>query len=144
MEKKLKERDYNMFIASVEYIYNNPDISVTQIPSHFLKFWAIPDFVKNPYFELSSIEVYVFAYILRLYKFDGELPDELFKTSLFSRLFYNFQIILATNLYSRSAKLRAEPFPLFHIHEYKSPAPTNVEEMIRLYERITETRICKG
>lgn len=144
MEKKLKERDYNLFITSIEYICNNPDVSVTDIPSHFLKFWAIPDFVQNPFFELSSIQVFIFSYILRLYKFKGELPDELFKTSLFSRLFYNFQIVLATNLYSRMAKLRAEPFPLFHIHEYKSPNPTDAEEMIRLYERITETKICKG
>lgn len=103
MEKKLKERDYNLFITSIEYICNNPDVSVTDIPSHFLKFWAIPDFVQNPFFELSSIQVFIFSYILRLYKFKGELPDELFKTSLFSRLFYNFQIVLATNLYSRMA-----------------------------------------
>lgn len=143
MEKKLKEGDYKMLMVSMEFIYNNPNITTAQIPNHLLRFWAIPDFTEKPKYEMNSVQVMVFLYILRLYKFDDKQLDEYLSTIRFHQLFYSFQIIIATILYSREAKLKAEPFPIFHLDEYKLPDLRDSEEMIRIYETITKKQILR-
>lgn len=138
MEKRMSESDYRMLMGSMEFIYHNQNIANTQVPNHLLKFWAIPNFTENPRYEMNSVQVMVFLYILRLYKFDEKQLDEFLNTVRFSQLFFSFQIIIATTLYCREAKLKAEPFPIFHLDEYKLPDLQDTEEMIRIYETITE------
>lgn len=138
MEKRMSEGDYQMLMMSMDFIYHNQNIPNTQIPNHLLRFWAIPNFTEKPKYEMKSVQIMVFLYILRLYKFDDKQLDEYLNTIQFSQLFFSFQIVIAATLYCREAKLKAEPFPIFHLHEYKLPDLKDTEEMIRIYEVITD------
>lgn len=138
MEKRMSENDYQMLIMSMDFIYHNQNIANIHVPNHLLRFWAIPNFTEKPKYEMNSVQVMVFLYILRLYKFDENQVDEFLNTVRFSQLFFSFQIIIATTLYCREAKLKAEPFPIFHLDEYKLPDLKDTEEMIRIYEVITD------
>ncbi|WP_298615227.1 hypothetical protein [uncultured Odoribacter sp.] len=143
MEKKLKEGDYKMLMVSMDYIYNNPNILTSDIPNHLLKFWSIPDFTENPKYETNSVQVLIFLYIIRLYGHDNAPLDSILNTIRFSQLFYSFQLILATTLYCRNARLKAEPFPIFHLHEYRLPDLNDSEEMIKIYEIITDKTVIR-
>lgn len=143
MAKNLTPIEYKMLITSMEYITNHPHITTESVPSNLLKFWSVPHFTDKPKYEDGSIQVLVFMFILRSYYWEGEEISAFLNTVRFNQLFFSFQIVLATTLHCRDAKLKAEPFPIFHLHEYKTPDLQDSEVLLSSYEAITQREVVR-
>lgn len=143
MEKKLPPTEYQMLITSMDYITNHPHATTEAVPSNLLKFWSVPHFIDKPKYEDGSVQVMVFMFILRLYHWDNEQISAFLNTVRFNQLFFSFQIIIAATLHCRDAKLRAEPFPIFHLYEYKQPDLQDTEALLNSYEAITACQVVR-
>ncbi|MEG2335950.1 hypothetical protein [Chryseobacterium sp.] len=138
MAKNLTPTEHKMLMMSMEYIANHPHVTTEAVPSNLLKFWSVPHFTDKPKYEDSSVQVLVFMFILRSYYWEGEEISAFLNTFRFNQLFFSFQIVIAATLHCRDAKLKAEPFPIFHIPEYKTPDLQDTEVLLSSYEAITE------
>ena len=143
MEKKLTSIEYKMLMMSMEYITNHPHVTTEAVPSNLLKFWSVPHFIDNPQYENGSVQMIVFMFILRLYHWDKEQISAFLNTVRFNRLFFSFQIIIAATLHCRDAKLKAEPFPIFHLDEYKLSDLQDSEVLLNSYEAITACQVIR-
>ena len=143
MERNLTSAEYQMLITSMEYIKNNPHTTTESVPSNLLKFWSVPHFTDNPKYEDGSVQVLVFMFILKLYYWEGEPISAFLNTIRFNQLFFSFQIVIATTLYCRDSRLKAEPFPIFHLHEYKILDLQDPEILLNSYEAITERKVIR-
>lgn len=85
----------------------------------------------------------VFMFILKLYYGDKEQIGTFLNTVRFNQLFFSFEIIIAATLHCRDAKLKAEPFPIFHLYEYKLPDLQDTEVLLKNYEAITECEVIR-
>lgn len=141
MKRNLTPTEYQMLITSMDYIKNHPHITTETVPSNLLKFWSIPHFTDKPKYEDCSVQVMVFMFILRCHHWEKEQISAFLNTVRFNQLFFSFQIIVATTLHCRNAKLKAEPFPIFHLHEYKTPDLQDSEILLDSYEAITECQV---
>lgn len=143
MEKNLTSKEYSMLLMSMDYITNNPNVTTEAIPSNLLKFWSVPHFIDKPRYEDGSVPIMVFMFILRLYHWDKEQISAFLNTVRFNQLFFSFQIIIAATLHCRDIKLKAEPFPIFHLHEYKLPDLQDSDILLKSYEAITERQVIR-
>lgn len=138
MAKNLTPTEYQMLMTSMDYITSHPHATTEAVPSNLLKFWSVPHFIDKPKYEDGSVQVVVFMFILRLYYWDKEQINAFLNTVRFSQLFFSFQIIIAAILHCRNAKLRVEPFPIFHLYEYRLPDLQDSEKLLNIYKIITE------
>lgn len=122
----------------MDYITNHPHATTEAVPSNLLKFWSVPHFSVEPKYEDESVQVMVFMFILKLYYGDKEQIGTFLNTVRFNQLFFSFEIIIAATLHCRDVKLKAEPFPIFHLYEYKLPDLQDTEVLLKNYEAITE------
>lgn len=141
MERNLTSTEYKMLIISMDYITNHPHVTTEAIPSNLLKFWSVTHFTDNPRYEDDSVQVMVFMFILRLYHWENEQISAFLNTVRFNQLFFSFQIIIVATLHCRNAKLKTEPFPIFHLHEYKTPDLQDSEVLLNCYETITNRKV---
>lgn len=143
MERNLSPTEYQMLMTSMDYITNHPHATTEAVPSNLLKFWSVPHFIDCPKFEDGSVQMMVFMFILRLYHRDNEQISTFLNTVRFNQLFFSFQIIIAATLHCKDAKLKAEPFPILHLYEYKLSDLQDSEVLLNSYEVITACQVVK-
>lgn len=143
MERNLPPTEYKMLMTSMDYITNHPHATTEAVPSNLFKFWSVPHFTDNPKYEDGSVQVMVFMFILRLYHWDKEQISAFLNTVRFNQLFFSFQIIIAATLHCRDAKLKAEPFPVYHLYEYKLSDLQDSEVLLNSYEAITACQVIR-
>lgn len=131
--------EFKMLLESFDYIKNNQEITTDQLPEVWVKFWSVPDFIFKPCYQPGSVQVLVFMFILRLHQEFKEEEEDVLNSFYFNRLFYDFQIILATIDYCRNYHLPIPAFPLFDVRKYSVPHLEDGEQLLRQYEWITGT-----
>ena len=63
MSTKTKPKNERMFMKSIEFIKDNPDITTHKLPDRLLKYWIVPKFTKNMEYKISTIR-FLFSCIL--------------------------------------------------------------------------------
>lgn len=143
MATNFTSTEYKMLMWSFDFIKHHKDDTTEQIPDELIKFWSIPDFATKSNYNAEHIRVIIFMYILRLHECSTQKADDFLNTFRFKQLFYNFQVILATTAHCRKANIKIEPFQLFNINQYTLPDLSNKDELLKMYESITNCHIIK-
>lgn len=70
-------------------------------------------------------------------KWPEQKLEDFITTFHFNRLFYSFQLILATIDYCRENNIAIPSFPLFDLQQYSLPEIQRGEDLLKQYEIIT-------
>lgn len=138
---RLTPYEYNMLMESFDYIRNHDEMTNLDIPDHFLRFWAIPNFGINPHYQVHDAQMLVFMYILKLYYHSPEQIEKLLSSYLFTHLYYTFQLILTATLHARFQNLSIRSFPILNLEAYPISMLNEHNELFRQFERITNQKI---
>ena len=136
MSTKATPKKERMFMKSIKFIKENPDIMTHQLPNWLLKYWIIPKFTTTMSYKVNDDQILVFMYILGLNKMSEKKAERFLNSYRFNQLFFSFQIILAATEYSRRAKMRLEPFPVFDIEKYIIPDLNVPAMLVKQYNSI--------
>lgn len=136
MGTKTKPKNERMFMKSIEFIKDNPDITTHKLPDRLLKYWIVPKFTKNMEYKISDDQILIFMYIVGLNKMSEKKVERFLNSYRFNQLFFSFQIILAATEYSRRTNVRLEPFPVFDIEKYIIPDLNVPEMLVKQYNSI--------
>lgn len=133
--------EYKMLMQSFDYIHQNSGATNLDLPDHFLRFWAVPNFGINPHYRVNDTQLLVFMYILKVYHYSLIRSEDLLSSYEFIHLFYTFQVVLAATLHARYQNIPIQPFPILD-PKASPPSPLNQPaELFRQFERITNKRV---
>ena len=137
MTMEFTSSEYKMILWSFDYIQAHLDITTDQLPELLVKFWRIPDFFTSLEYKTDCVQVFIFMYVLRMNKWPEQKLEDFITTFHFNRLFYSFQLILATIDYCRENNIAIPSFPLFDLQQYSLPEIQRGEDLLKQYEIIT-------
>lgn len=141
MTTNLTSTEHKMLLWSFDFIKHHQDDTTEQIPDELIKFWSIPNFTAESNYNAGNVHIIIFMYILKLHQCPLNKADDFLNTFRFKQLFYNFQVILATTTYCREAGIKVEPFQIFNISRYTLPDLSNRNELLKMYESVTDCHI---
>lgn len=130
-----------MILWSFDFIKHHQNDTTELIPDELIKFWSIPDFATKSNYNADHVQLMIFMYILRLHRCTKEEAGDVLNTFRFKQLFYNYQVILATTAHCREANIKIEPFQIFNINRYTLPDLSNRNELLKMYESVTDCHI---
>lgn len=141
MTTKLTSKEYKMIQWSFDFIQHHIDGTTEDIPDELIKYWSVPKFTNESNYIADNPQIMVFMFILRLHECPTNNAHSFLNTFRFKQLFYNFQVILATTAYCRGEGIKVEPFPLFDINKYVLPDLSNKQDLLNMYQSITNCRV---
>lgn len=141
MATKLTAKEYKMIQWSFDFIQHHIDGTTEDIPDELIKYWSVPQFTNESNYIVDNPQIMVFMFILRLHERPKNNADNFLNTFRFKQLFYNFQVILATTAHCREAGIKVEPFPLFDMNKYILPDLSNKQDLLNMYQSITNCRV---
>lgn len=137
MKTRTNSKKYKMLMWSIDYIKHHSDATTADVPQELMKFWAVPDFTTNPYYEPDYMQQLVFMYVVRLNHPTWNDSNFVLNSYHFSQLFHHFQLILAMTALCRKKRIPLEPFPVFDIRRYAVPDLSDQKELKKQYQFLT-------
>lgn len=114
--------------------YSSSPLTTNDVPTELIKFWLVYDFLANPLCTPTNQQVTIFAYACSLYDSNN---CELYSFR-FYRLFFSFQVILATTYLNRVRKIDAPPVRLFDFTNYGEDRFTDEKVLSSYYNKIVK------